>query len=324
LGRFIQPEPLLSKRIFTQYVYAFNNPGGFVDPFGLDGIKLWNDPSWIGHRGFVTWAFQNEAKYNWRPFEKNIFVDLGTLYKLHDNPPSFSEKEYIEDLILFRRQQLDILYGPDGVAALTAQKIEDIQFGRDAQNWLTLASMVMGQIQAESMAPGPTPAPKPGSPRAAPVRPTPTTPAPPARTQPPPSPPPPSGTNAPPHANATGQGAGLGASAPRPLSWGNPRTLNRHFVDHGADFGAQTQDEYARMATEFLTQSQGKGFPTKIGPDGTIRVYDPTTNTFGSYNPDGTTKTFFKPNPTIHRLPTNTDYWNSQPGSAPWTTTSPP
>ena len=33
----------------------------------------------------------------------------------------------------------------------------------------------------------------------------------------------------------------------------------------------------------------------RINSDGYIRVYDPNTNTFDVYTPDGTTKTFFKP-----------------------------
>lgn len=38
-----------------------------------------------------------------------------------------------------------------------------------------------------------------------------------------------------------------------------------------------------------------------------IRVYDPQTNTFGSYNSNGTTKTYYKP--------TSSTYWQRQPGS---------
>ena len=55
------------------------------------------------------------------------------------------------------------------------------------------------------------------------------------------------------------------------------------------------------------------------GRDGTIRVYDPTTNTFGSYTASGATRTFYKPDPAIHKFKTNLDYWNAQPGSSPWT-----
>jgi RHS repeat-associated protein len=127
----------------------------------------------------------------------------------------------------------------------------------------------------------------------------------------------------------TGDAAGVivvGGAAGRPARaargatrWGNPRTLARHFRDHGADFGARTADEYAGLADDFLGQAQRGGLPTKVGPDGTIRAYDPATNTFGSFNPDGTTKTFFKPDPSVHGYPTNLDYWNAQPGAPPWT-----
>jgi len=88
--------------------------------------------------------------------------------------------------------------------------------------------------------------------------------------------------------------------------WGRPETLARHFRDHAADFGAKSADDYARMADDFFEQSQKAGLPTKIGPDGTIRVYDPASNTFGAFNPDGTTRTFFKP--------TSPNYFDNQPG----------
>lgn len=41
------------------------------------------------------------------------------------------------------------------------------------------------------------------------------------------------------------------------------------------------------------------------------------SNTFGSFNPTGTTRTFFKPNPAMHGLLSNWDYWLSQPGYGP-------
>jgi hypothetical protein len=52
-------------------------------------------------------------------------------------------------------------------------------------------------------------------------------------------------------------------------------------------------------------------------PPGTIRVYDPKTNTFGSYAADGGTRTFYKPDPAVHKYKSNLDYWNAQPGSSP-------
>jgi hypothetical protein len=88
--------------------------------------------------------------------------------------------------------------------------------------------------------------------------------------------------------------------------WGKAGTLGDHFARHGADFGAKSANDYARMADDFFEQSQKAGLPTKIGPDGTIRVYDPASNTFGAFNADGTTKTFFKPS--------SPNYFDNQPG----------
>ena len=95
-------------------------------------------------------------------------------------------------------------------------------------------------------------------------------------------------------------------------SWGNLNTLDDHLARHGADFGAISADDYARQASEFLQQP---GTLTKIDPKtGVIRVYDPVTEAFGAYNPTGTTRTFYIPDPAKHGYPTNLDYWNAQPG----------
>jgi len=93
-----------------------------------------------------------------------------------------------------------------------------------------------------------------------------------------------------------------------PATWANPKTLLPHFANHGKDFGARTAGEYSQAASDFLRRSQIERLPTKIGTDGTIRIYDATTNTFGSYTPGGGTKTFFKPDPAVHKLKTNLDY----------------
>lgn len=92
-------------------------------------------------------------------------------------------------------------------------------------------------------------------------------------------------------------------------SWGNSDTLDRHFDDHGGDFGAANANEYADMAAQFLQDAIANGYPMKVDAQGVIRAFDPATNTFGSYNPNGTSKTFFKPS--------SKTYWNRQPGSSP-------
>ena len=92
--------------------------------------------------------------------------------------------------------------------------------------------------------------------------------------------------------------------------WGNPKSLADHFARHGKDFGAKSADDYAKQASDFFRRSQADRLPTKIDADGVIRVYDPRSNTFGAFNPDGTTRTFFKP--------TSPTYFDRQPGGAPW------
>jgi pyocin large subunit-like protein len=77
--------------------------------------------------------------------------------------------------------------------------------------------------------------------------------------------------------------------------WSRPDTLIDHYRRHGADFEAKSAREYARMAHDFYRVAEEEGLPKKIAPDGTVRIYDRKTNTFGAYNPDGTTKTYFKP-----------------------------
>jgi RHS repeat-associated protein len=91
-------------------------------------------------------------------------------------------------------------------------------------------------------------------------------------------------------------------------TWGRANTLADHFARHGADFGAQTADEYANMASQFFQNSQRAGLPTKIDSQGVIRVFDPQTGAFGSFNPSGTTRTFFKP-------PNPPAYFGRQPGT---------
>jgi RHS repeat-associated protein len=94
-------------------------------------------------------------------------------------------------------------------------------------------------------------------------------------------------------------------------TWGNIKSLVNHFFKHGSDFGANNAEDYAAQASKFLVQSQRSGLPTKIDVEGVIRTYDARTNTFGAYNPNGTTRTFFTPD-------RGQAYWDDQPGSDPW------
>ncbi|MCL2860236.1 MAG: hypothetical protein FWF46_06775, partial [Oscillospiraceae bacterium] len=61
----------------------------------------------------------------------------------------------------------------------------------------------------------------------------------------------------------------------------------------GAILGVPAAQDYANKANEFYKNRNN--YQVKIDENGIIRVYDSETNTFGSYNSNGTTKTLFKP-----------------------------
>ena len=72
-----------------------------------------------------------------------------------------------------------------------------------------------------------------------------------------------------------------------------------------------SESQWARAKSFDTFTPLGPYVETKVDPrDGTIRVWDSATNTFGAYNPDGTTKTFFKP--------TSPTYWSRQVGNPVW------
>jgi hypothetical protein len=93
-------------------------------------------------------------------------------------------------------------------------------------------------------------------------------------------------------------------------TWGNSRALPREYGQHGKEFSARSVFHYAAMAAHFFQEAPKYGFPSKVDDDGVIRIYDPGSNTYGEYNPDGTTRAFFRP-------PQGAAFWNEQPGSAP-------
>jgi len=92
-----------------------------------------------------------------------------------------------------------------------------------------------------------------------------------------------------------------------PNNWNDTDTLADHFARHGQDFGATDEDEYSQMANDFWNSSSDSGASVKYDPlTGTSRVYDPATNSFGSYSSNGNTLTYFKP--------PSPNYFLNQPG----------
>jgi len=105
-------------------------------------------------------------------------------------------------------------------------------------------------------------------------------------------------------------------NAPSPLDmWGRPETLQGHYEDHGKDFGATSPEDYVNQSQQFLQDTMANDYPTIIDNIGNIRSYDADTNTFGSYNPDYTTRSFYSPNDGPQYFTDQTDYHLDRGGS---------
>jgi Purple acid Phosphatase, N-terminal domain len=96
--------------------------------------------------------------------------------------------------------------------------------------------------------------------------------------------------------------------------WGNISSLQDHFNRHGGDFAAKSPDDYAAQAWRFRERAVAERLPMKLDTDGTVRVFDPKSRAFASFNRNGTAKTYFRPD--------SSSYWQRQPGTPiqtpPW------
>ncbi|MBI3909532.1 MAG: hypothetical protein HY320_01195 [Armatimonadetes bacterium] len=93
----------------------------------------------------------------------------------------------------------------------------------------------------------------------------------------------------------------------------DPARLADHFAKHSGDFGAKTAAEYEAMADAFL----GGPLPTdaiqatRVGGGDLVR-YNPVTNEFGVLAKSGVIRSYFKPDPKVHGLPSNPDYFHAE------------
>lgn len=92
----------------------------------------------------------------------------------------------------------------------------------------------------------------------------------------------------------------------------DPGKLLQHFQDHGPEFGAATEVEYEELADRFLAGPRGLGTLECARVRGDIVRFNPTTDEFGVISSDGIIRTYFKPDPLIHRQATNLDYYRAE------------
>lgn len=102
------------------------------------------------------------------------------------------------------------------------------------------------------------------------------------------------------------------AAAARPgSSFADNAKLQDHWQRHGTDFGATSAREYQSQASDFLTGPKPAGVLEKLRANGDLVRFDPATDEFGILSPTNI-RTYFAPDPLVHGLPTNLDYFNAQ------------
>jgi filamentous hemagglutinin len=112
------------------------------------------------------------------------------------------------------------------------------------------------------------------------------------------------------HGKVIGQVKPIAGGAPGRFA--GPTKLLDHYARHGADFGATSAVQYEQAADAFLNGPRGAGVLEKVRTNGDIVRYDPATQAFGVVKPDGTIRTYYKPDPAVHGYSTNLDYFNAQ------------
>jgi pyocin large subunit-like protein len=85
-------------------------------------------------------------------------------------------------------------------------------------------------------------------------------------------------------------------------SWGtgigfvDARRLEEHYEKHGAEFGHITKQDYLRQAQLLRDAKVGGPVLETVRADRVATRFDRQTGTFIAFNPNGTIRTFFKPN----------------------------
>lgn len=85
-----------------------------------------------------------------------------------------------------------------------------------------------------------------------------------------------------------GWGAGIG--------FADARHLEEHFEKHGSEFGRITRQDYLRQAQLLRDARVGGPVLETIRADRVTTRFDRLTGAFIAFNPNGTIRTFFKPN----------------------------
>lgn len=80
------------------------------------------------------------------------------------------------------------------------------------------------------------------------------------------------------------------------IGFATERRLEEHYDKHGAEFGRITRQDYLRQAQLLRDAQVGGPVLQTVRADGVTTKFDRQTGAFIAFNPNGTIRTFFKPN----------------------------
>jgi len=72
--------------------------------------------------------------------------------------------------------------------------------------------------------------------------------------------------------------------------------LRDHYLKHGGEFKASSEGEYLALAQTLRDSKPGGSVLENVRADGVMTRFDKRTGAFLACNPNGTIRTFFKPN----------------------------
>jgi pyocin large subunit-like protein len=72
--------------------------------------------------------------------------------------------------------------------------------------------------------------------------------------------------------------------------------LTEHYRKHGREFGRVSQADYLYLAQKLRDGPVGGSVLETVRSDGVVTRFDRATGSFLAFDPDGTIRTFFKPN----------------------------
>jgi len=90
--------------------------------------------------------------------------------------------------------------------------------------------------------------------------------------------------------------AGTGKVWGTSVGFVNERRLEEHYDKHGPEFGRVTKQDYLHQAQLLRDAAVGGPVLETVRRDGVTTRFDRDTRAFIAFNPDGTIRTFFKPN----------------------------